>query len=71
MAEPSTGSTLISFSDLFNTIGIGFVADNIITSALASIFGVGGVFPIFSTNILFELMTWFIGVYIVHLAVDF
>lgn len=70
--EPGQGNiSVVNMETFFTSIGLGFVADNVIVSTLTSIFGVGGVFPIFSTNTPFIIFTWFIGVYITHLAVDF
>lgn len=71
IAEPSNGTNLVSFSAFFDSIGIGFVSDNIIINSLKDIFGTGGVFPLFSTDIPFDIFGWFICTFIVHLAVDF
>lgn len=71
--EPGTGSAtaIISMESIFNSVGLGIVADNVIISSLSSIFGASGTLPLFSTNTPFIIFTWFISVYIVHLAVDF
>lgn len=71
LAEPSNTTSVINFSTFLDNVGIGFVADNIISSTLVSIFGVGGILPLLSTNVPFEIFTWFISMFIIHLAVDF
>lgn len=71
-AEPATGTvSAISFTSFIENIGFGFVSDNIIITSLKDIFYTGGIFPIFSTDMPFIIFSWFIGVYIAHLAVDF
>lgn len=73
LIEPGSVGTLVlqNFEDFVNALGFGFVADNLIIDTLSSIFGVGGIMPIFSTNAPFIIFTWFIGVYLLHLIVDF
>lgn len=71
IAEPSNGTTIISFNECFENIGLGFTTNNIIVNTLKDIFGTNGVLPIFSTNTPFEIFGWFICTYITHLAVDF
>ena len=39
IAEPSSGTTLVSFSSFFTNVGIGFVSDNIVVNTLKDIFG--------------------------------
>lgn len=71
IAEPASGTSLVSFSSFFDTIGIGFVSDNLIITTLKGIFGTGGIFPLFSTDTPFIIFGWFICSFILHLAVDF
>ena len=71
IAEPASGTSLISFSTCFDTIGLGFVSDNIVVSSLKDIFGTGGLLPLFSSDTPFIIFGWFICTYITHLAVDF
>ena len=68
---PPYATEVLNFELFFENVGFGFVADNVIITSLSSIFGIDGVFPIFSTNMPFIIFTWFIGIYIMHLAVDF
>ena len=70
-AEPSSGSTVVSFSAFFENIGIGFVSHNVVVSALSSLFGSTGILPLFSTDVPFIIFGWFICTFIGHLAVDF
>ena len=72
LVEPGTGvSTVLSFGDFFESIGIGFVSDNIVITSLQSIFGSTGILPLFSTDTPFIIFSWFICTFICHLAVDF
>ena len=71
IAEPSTGTNLVSISDFFNSIGIGFVTDNVVIKTMKKLFGANGVLPLFATNAPFEIFGWFICTFIGHLAVDF
>lgn len=71
IAEPSSGTTLVSFSSFFNNVGIGFPSDNIVVNTLKEIFGAGGVLPLFATDTPFIIFGWFVCTYITHLAVDF
>lgn len=71
LAEPSSGTSLVSFSAFFDTIGLGFVSDNVVVNALKDIFGASGVLPLFSTDTPFVIFGWFICTFITHLAVDF
>ena len=71
IAEPNTGTNLVSISDFFNNVGLGFVTDNVVINTLKSIFGTNGILPLFSTDAPFEIFGWFICTYIGHLAVDF
>lgn len=47
------------------------VAQGIISDPLDSIFGYSGVLPLFNNYAMFGFMEWFIGTYLLHLAVDF
>lgn len=71
IAEPSNGTTLVSISDFFNSIDIGFVTDNIVINTLKGLFGAEGALPLFATNAPFNIFGWFICTYIGHLTVDF
>ena len=71
IAEPNTGTNLTNISNFFESIGLGFVSNNIVVSTLKDIFGTNGILPLFSTNAPFEIFGWFICCYIGHLAVDF
>lgn len=72
VAEPGSGNISISdISEFFTKLGLGFVADNIVITSLTALFGVGGILPLFSTSAPFLIFSWFICVFIGHLAVDF
>lgn len=72
LAEPASGlGTVATFENFLTTIGFSFVTDNIVYTTLSSLFGVGGVLPLFSTSAPIFIFTWFVSVFICHLAVDF
>lgn len=45
--------------------------EGLIVLPLQELFGYSGVFPVISSTGLFVFMEWFIGTYLLHLAVDF
>lgn len=71
VAEPASDASLVSFTSCFDAVGLGFVADNVVISTLKEIFGIGGILPLFSTDLPFIIFAWFVCTFIVHLAVDF
>lgn len=60
-----------NFEDFVREVGFGFASDNVIVNTLGALFGNTGVFPLFNTRVPFIIFGWFIGVYLLHLAVDF
>ena len=71
IAEPSTGINNVNFLTFIDNCGFGFVQDNIIVNGLRGIFGVNGTLPFFTTDLPFVIFTWYVGVTIAHLFVDF
>lgn len=71
MCIGGTDVNIINFADFFSSIGLGIVESNVIVSSLSSIFGSTGVLPLFNTSVPFIIFGWYIGMYIIHLAVDF
>lgn len=71
IAEPSSGGSIVNFINYFEQVGFGIVTDNVIITTLRDIFGSGGTFPLFNTDLPYIIFTWFVGTYIIHLAVDF
>lgn len=65
-----TGS-VVSFSTIFSDLGVTIFNDNIILDCLKDIFGADGVFPLFTGDSILVYATYFICVFLVHLAVDF
>lgn len=59
-----------TLADTMDWSGLGFVTDNIVFTSLNDIFGVGGVFPIFTNTSFLIYLSYFICVVIVHLCVD-
>lgn len=71
LTSPGTGGNIVNFSDFFSSIGLGIVDSNIIVTSLTDIFGINGILPLFNTSVPFIIFGWFIGMNIIHLAVDF
>ena len=67
----TSGGQSVVFADVFNSLGLQIVTDNVIVDTLTQIFGVGGVFPIFASQGMIYYFTYFIATIIIHLAVDF
>lgn len=61
----------ISLSQSLVNCGLGVLTDNPILSNLSQIFGVGGVLPFFESSDILIYLSYFISVFVVHLAVDF
>lgn len=66
----NTGIELPVLSEYFSSLGLGFVSDNLVVNTLTSLFGSAGSLPLFSTDIIFIIVGWFICTFLVHLAVD-
>lgn len=71
IAEPASGTSLVTFDSFFSNIGLGLVSDNVVVSTLKDIFGTGGILPLFTTDTPFIIFGWFVCTFITHLAVDF
>ncbi len=63
--------TLPTLEQFFVTTFGNVASTNVVYVALQDIFGLGGVFPVFESNALFYVFTYYVCVYIIHLAVDF
>ena len=59
-----------SLADVTSLAGLGFATNNIVFTSLSSIFGAGGVFPIFTDTSMLIYLSYFVCVTIVHLIVD-
>ena len=70
-SEPYASTDFMSFNAFLESVGFGFVSDNVLLTTFADIFGANGIMPIFSTDLPFVFFTWFIGTYLLHLCVDF
>ena len=62
---------LITFSALFDSLGLSFLNDNLILITLTDMFGSGGILPLFQSNDILIYMSYFVCVFIIHLFVDF
>lgn len=64
-----TGS--ISLVSAMSDAGLSVLTTNPIYDALFSIFGTGGIMPLFTSPDVIAFITYFASVYIIHLAIDF
>ena len=62
---------MVDFAETFSSFGLDVVSDNIVFSSLSSIFGSNGVMPLFSNTGILFYMSYFVNVFVIHLAVDF
>ena len=62
---------LVNLSTCFEQIGFNIITTNPIYTSLIDVFGVSGVLPLFSQPVIFEILTYFISVFLLHMAVDF
>lgn len=60
-----------TLGQVFSVLGLNVVTDGTIYTSLNSIFGTGGILPLFTETGLLQFFTYFISVYIAHLFVDF
>lgn len=65
------GETTISLLDAFNSLGLGVLPTSDVYVSINSIFGVGGLVPLFASTDLILYFSYFVCVYVVHLCVDF
>ncbi len=61
---------LLSLSSAMNTAGLGILESNVIFNSLNSLFGSAGVMPLFVSTDLLLYFSYFISVWLCHLAVD-
>lgn len=59
------------FSEIFDFIGLNIASDSVVYTALVSIFGVDGIFPMFVSSDIFIYSTYLIYVFIVRLLIEF
>lgn len=57
-------------AECITSCGLGILTDNVVYTALNSIFGSGGVFPLFMSSDILLYFSYFICVWICHIAVD-
>ena len=62
--------TIMPLADCMSTFGLGVLTDNFVLDALNKLFGVGGVVPLFANTDILLYLSYFICVYLAHLAVD-
>lgn len=62
---------LVNLSTCLEQMGLNIITTNPIYTTLIDVFGVSGVLPLFSQPVIFEILTYFISVFLLHMAVDF
>lgn len=62
--------TLMPLSDCMSTFGLDILTNNFVYTALSGLFGSSGVVPLFTSPDLLLYLSYFICVYLAHLAVD-
>ena len=60
----------VSLSSAMSSVGLGILNNNIIFTSLDGIFGASGIFPMFISADILLYFSYFICVWICHLAVD-
>ena len=65
-----TGS-LVNLSTCFSELGLSVFTSNTIYTTFIDLFGSAGVLPLFSQPVIFEILTYFVSVFLLHMAVDF
>ncbi len=61
---------LVPLAECMSSCGLGILTDNVVYTALNSIFGASGVLPLFMSADILLYFSYFICVWICHLAVD-
>ena len=59
-----------TLSSAMSSVGLGILTDNVVFTALNGIFGVSGVMPLFASSDILLYFSYFICVWLCHLAVD-
>lgn len=62
---------LLSLSQFISKMGIDLSSNNIIFNCLNNIFGSSGVLPLFISTDILIVLSYFVSVYLIHLAIDF
>lgn len=62
---------IISFGNFTNQTHLVLTGNNVVVTTLNQIFGPGGIFPLDNNGYILRYFYWFVGVYIIHLCVDF
>lgn len=60
----------IAFTSFCSDVGFTVVQDNIIYTSLQSIFGVNGILPFITVDSIYIILSWYIGVFLMHIMVD-
>lgn len=70
--HPGSISTVspIPFEQFISDIGFTVLTDNIVITSLKQIFGVGGIIPFIESNSIYIILSWYVGVFFMHLFID-
>ena len=60
---------MTSITDVMSSIGLDVISNNFVFSTLSDIFGLSGIVPMFSADII-HFMSYLVCVWILHVAVD-
>lgn len=63
-------NSAVTLSSAMTSVGLGILTDNVVFTALSGIFGAGGVLPLFASADILLYFSYFVCVWICHLAVD-
>lgn len=62
---------IVNLSSAMSTLGLDIFTNNIIYTNLCSIFGANGILPLFNSPDILMFMSYFVSVFLIHLAIDF
>ena len=63
--------TIVNLSTAFQTLGLDIITTNPVYTTLTNLFGASGVVPLFNGTAILEFLTYFVSVYLLHMAIDF
>lgn len=63
--------TFVPLTDCMSAIHLDIFSNNVIFTSLQSLFGTSGIMPLFNNADILAYLSYFVSVFIVHLAVDF
>lgn len=67
----TTASVVVGFENFLNSTGFTLATNNVVFTAVSDLFSSTGILPFFSSTAPIIVVSWFIGMVLLHLAVDF